>query len=137
MKLSHQDQRLIIRNGFTMAARFKDGLLALRPDASINLQCQSPVYGIEQIADVIFDVPCVDVFPPKVPGVNDFEEVVEQLDDGRLVGKGSCGKMFELRAQLSKCPDNLTGDRSNVVPLPLFAHYGCQVSRCFCTSAMN
>ena len=66
--------------------------LAVVAEGPGDLLGQAVVEAVDQVADVVGDVPHVEVLPPAVAGIEDLAEVVEDLDDLRGSSAGANGR---------------------------------------------
>ena len=72
----------------SIGARLVGGsAIVLVPQGAGDLLRQLVVQAVDQVADVVLDVADVQVLPPPVAGIEDVQQVVEDLDDGLAAGQ--------------------------------------------------
>ena len=62
-----------------------------------------------------FDIGRFDILAPEVTRINDGEQVIENLNDGRLVRERRRGQVLQLRLQFAKRLQNVARDFTNLV----------------------
>src|SRR5437773_1609671 len=90
--------------------------VAFGSDASVNLHRQARVDGIDQVTDVVFDVGGLQVFPPEIAGIDYRQKIIQDLNDGRLVGQRRRRQVFELRLQLAVRVEQFQRNGSHLIP---------------------
>ena len=78
------------------------GFSAIRTDAAIDFHRETFVNGMHQCGDVFLDMRQFDELAAKISGIDHFQEVIEKLDDQRLIRKGVWCEMFEPGPSLPK-----------------------------------
>src|SRR5438034_60011 len=89
---------------------------ALRAHAAVDLLRQARIDRIGEVPDVVFDVGYLDVFASEVTGIDDLQEIVQDLNDGTFVRKGSRCEMLELRMQGPERLQQFARDVANLIP---------------------
>ena len=74
-----------------------------------DLLDQLVVQAIDQVADVVLDVADVQVLPPPVAGIEDVQQIAEDLDDGLAAGQRLVAEVAGAAA-LGVGGDNAFGD---------------------------
>ena len=78
--------------------------------------------AVDQVADVVADVPHVEVLPPAVAGVEDLAEVGQDLDDLAIAGQGGVAEVVEAAALLVGLDDPLGQRRERLLEPDVGGH---------------
>ena len=82
-----------------------------RPDAPVDFLGQPGIDRVDQIADVILDVGALDILAAEIAGIDDFQQIIQNLNDRSLVGKRRGCEVLELRLQAAEGLQHLARDR--------------------------
>ena len=87
-QLAEQLDRLLLGHAFQVDGRAVGlSLVVLVPQGPADLDGQLVVEPVDQIADVVFHIAHVQVLPPPVAGIEDIEQIAEDLGNRLPVGQ--------------------------------------------------
>ena len=99
----------------TVDARCPGQAVVFVPQGAGDLLRQLVVQAVDQVADVVLDVAHVQVLPAPVAGIEDVQQVAEDLDDGLAAGQRLVAEMAGPAALGVRGDDGL-GDLRQALP---------------------